>query len=75
MGPRQFLQYRIKLETLAGRCGLEGKTVVHKANIILNLNADVYPEAKNDLIRNNFYGFNPGNIYVLVQPTYKSQKI
>ncbi|MCB4790347.1 MAG: hypothetical protein LHV68_00505 [Elusimicrobia bacterium] len=72
MGARQLLQYRVKLETLSKKHGKAVSGVLEKTSLILNLNSDVAKEVKHDLLTNNFYGFNPDRVFILIQPTYKA---
>ncbi|MBN1621839.1 MAG: hypothetical protein JW871_04530 [Endomicrobiales bacterium] len=75
MGPRQFIQFRIKLEKLADKYGVDKSKVLSNACIVLNLNSEVFNEARRNLTINDFYGFNPENIYILIQPAYNGYLI
>jgi hypothetical protein len=75
MGPRQILQYRLKIENLANKHGFDPAKIIANSPLIFNLNMSASAEVKHDLIKNNFYGFDPDKIFILIQPVYNAFKI
>ena len=70
MGPRQILQYRIRLERLAVERGVNPEKVLSRAKLVVNLNENIKEQAVEEFFRNDFYGFCPENVYFVVQPTF-----
>ncbi len=69
MGPRQLIAYRLALEKLAKESGEDIHEVLARQKMIFAINEDVAADILQDFLANDFYGFNPENIYFIVQPT------
>lgn len=75
MGPRQLIQLNVKLKWLAQEAGVEPQEVLDRQKIILHINSEIENRVREDLIRHNFYGFNPQNVIILVQPVLEGYTI
>jgi|GEM_PF-6684645 len=75
MGPRQLLAYRMKLMGLAKKHGVNAEEVLKRQYIVMNLNDEVESIAMDDLIKNNFYGFDPSKMMFLNQPEFSGYRI
>ncbi|MDE2008984.1 MAG: hypothetical protein KGJ09_02775 [Candidatus Omnitrophica bacterium] len=74
MGPRQIMAYRLALESLAQKNGLPVQEVLARQKMIVNVNADVEQIVLDDFLKNDFYGFDPDNVYFITQPTFHGYK-
>lgn len=70
MGPRQLIAYRLLIESLAQRNGFDQMEALNNQKLIIHLNDEVESLALNDLLEQDFYGFNPNNIYFINQPEF-----
>jgi len=68
MGQRQFIQLDIRLTKLAQEEGVNLQEVLQKQKIIVHINSEIEDKVRKDLVQHKFYGFNPANIIIVVQP-------
>lgn len=75
MGPRQIIAYRMFLERIAAETGESVSDMLARQQLVININDEVESEAIDDLVTNNFYGFNPENIFFINQPEFKGYRL
>jgi len=68
LGPRQLLEYRSRLETLAAAAGVSPERAVRAAAFVLHLGQRSEEAVLDDLVENDFYGFDPDKALFLTQP-------
>ena len=75
MGPRQILVYRIALEKLAQELNMDADEVLKNQTIVVNTNGDIHDDVISDFKENDFYGFNPQNVYFVKQPVLQGYSL
>ena len=68
LGPRQLLQYRVRLESLAREAGRDPERAVQAALLVIHCSEASEEEILRDLKRHDFYGFNRSRVCFLTQP-------
>jgi hypothetical protein len=58
-----------------GKTRTEADEIIKKQTIILHLNASILNKVTEDLIKNDYYGFNPDNIYMFSSPVIHGFKL
>ncbi|MFC1658693.1 UTP--glucose-1-phosphate uridylyltransferase, partial [Candidatus Omnitrophota bacterium] len=69
MGPRQVFTYRTMLRRLAEEQGLDPRAVIRNQILVLHINEDIADLVQDDFLTHNFYGFEPENIFFIIQET------
>lgn len=75
MGPRQLIQLNLKLTQLAKENNKDPKNVLSNQKIVLHINSEIEDKVRKDLVQHDFYGFNPENVAIVVQPVLPGYKI
>jgi phosphoglucomutase len=75
LGPRQLIAFRMKLEDVARRNGADIAQVLNNQKLVFNINDEVEQNVIDDMINQNFYGFNPQNIYFINQPEFTGKAL
>jgi CheY-like chemotaxis protein len=68
MGPRQIIAFRMAIEKLARSENQDVAEVLARQRLIVHTNQEVHDQILEDFKNNNFYGFNPENIFFIMQP-------
>ncbi|MCX5657884.1 MAG: hypothetical protein NTZ48_06665, partial [Candidatus Omnitrophica bacterium] len=68
LGGRQLIQLRVELIKLSRENGTNVEDVMAKQMIVFHINSEAEETMKKDLLEHDFYGFNPENIVIIVQP-------
>lgn len=71
MGPRQLIEYRVLIQQLSARRGISPDEALAKQKTIIHINEADEDAVKNDLLINDFYGFQPQNVLLAIQPVHK----
>jgi len=74
MGPRQIMAFAMAVRRMAEEAKVDAETVMGRQKIVMNVNAEVEDLVIQDFVNNNFYGFNPSNVYFIVQPGFQGYK-
>lgn len=69
LGPRQLLQYRLRLEAVAAELAVDPAAPLAKAPVVIHLPESGADAVLEDVWSRAFYGFSPRNVYFLTQPT------
>jgi nucleoside diphosphate kinase/uncharacterized Fe-S cluster-containing radical SAM superfamily protein len=75
MGPRQILAYRMYVENAARELGVNVDETLSQQRIVIHLNDEVEASMLEDLRAQNYYGFNPENIYFINQPEFNGARL
>ncbi|MCM8824316.1 MAG: hypothetical protein NC822_06570, partial [Candidatus Omnitrophica bacterium] len=75
MGQRQIVAYKKFIEQLAKTEGQNPEEALSRQKIILHINEEVADTVIDDFIRNDFYGFNPKNVFFIIQDVFSGFKL
>lgn len=71
MGQRQLIANYIKFQKLAKEQGVPVEELMGRQKAIMAVNGDNIDDVIKDFTANNFYGYAPGNILWVEQPTFR----
>ncbi|MFC1521425.1 MFS transporter [Elusimicrobiota bacterium] len=75
LGPRQLIEYRLFLESLAKEAGVPGDEVIKNARFVMHIPETGSEAILKDLMDHKFYGFSRENVYFVKPPSTHGYKI
>ncbi|MFA5373983.1 MAG: glycosyltransferase family 2 protein, partial [Candidatus Omnitrophota bacterium] len=75
MGPAQLMMYNLQLKKFALRNNIGFAELLSRSSIIIHINDEMLKDVLTDLVKNNFYGFNSGNVYILSDTVFHGYKL